>query len=173
MNHNDNELLPCPFCGGEAKFYDNDSPCIDIGCGTEDCPGMCGTFFCLGIKDDKEKAVTAWNRRPKVDDEINVKVIAERIQAVLDGDNPMAKWEKHTGVKDIYDLRWLVKSNLREAMILQGAEMIEKGADYVKAETEIDDFVLGKQAAYKSMFVNLQTVIDNMEKDKNNDKTKK
>lgn len=49
------ELKGCPFCGGQAKYYEKDS---SIWC--EDCPG--------GVQDytiSKEALFVAWNHRYK------------------------------------------------------------------------------------------------------------
>ena len=48
----DTKLKPCPFCGGEAHFVNNDNW---IACG--DC-GAETSYF-----DTKEEATEAWNRR--------------------------------------------------------------------------------------------------------------
>lgn len=55
-------LLPCPFCGGEAKHYEHPdhggwSNTDSVSCVNEDCG--CGT--CL--HDNKARATAAWNRR--------------------------------------------------------------------------------------------------------------
>ena len=46
-------LKPCPFCGGEAEFYE--FTCFWVSC--KDC--WCETF----TYDTKQEAVEAWNRR--------------------------------------------------------------------------------------------------------------
>ena len=50
------ELLPCPFCGGEAK---NQST------GYGDYRVYCGKCECSTVRwsSSKEKAIAAWNRR--------------------------------------------------------------------------------------------------------------
>jgi Lar family restriction alleviation protein len=56
----DNELKPCPFCGGEAtlwKIRETDGPYYrpyHILCG---CGGRVGWF------EEKKEAIDAWNRR--------------------------------------------------------------------------------------------------------------
>ena len=54
------ELKPCPFCGGEAKFGTNKSCCgktVRIDCTNPEC-GACVTAF-----SSKLYAAKAWNRR--------------------------------------------------------------------------------------------------------------
>lgn len=56
----DEELKPCPFCGGKAEtvyaYYDYNSwgiHCVD-----------CGAYIqCDPKKDTKEEAIKAWNNR--------------------------------------------------------------------------------------------------------------
>ena len=65
------ELLPCPFCGGEAVMYHQSSKytdydgnyihCLECGCRTK-------LFECLGTtgkthKDTKAEAIKVWNTR--------------------------------------------------------------------------------------------------------------
>ena len=55
------ELRPCPFCGGAARLVGDpqeDGDCIVI---CDECGATSGYFY------DRDKAVSAWNRR--VDDE--------------------------------------------------------------------------------------------------------
>ena len=54
------ELKPCPFCGGEAKFGANKSCCgrtVRIDCTNPECGGCITTFS------SKAEATKAWNRR--------------------------------------------------------------------------------------------------------------
>lgn len=60
------ELLPCPFCGGEARVIDDapshdHSPWFGIGCASPYCIAFTG----YGVKlfDTKAEAIAAWNRR--------------------------------------------------------------------------------------------------------------
>ena len=60
------ELLPCPFCGGEAKLIDDAPnhcriPWFGIGCASERCIAFTGygvRLFCT-----RTEAIAAWNRR--------------------------------------------------------------------------------------------------------------
>lgn len=78
------ELKPCPFCGGEAKIYDGDTPFNDIGCGKDDCPCQIASFFEYEKDGAKEEAIKAWNTRsaPSVDVE-GVKTQFERTNESL------------------------------------------------------------------------------------------
>lgn len=51
------ELLPCPFCGGEAQFVEEDDE-IAIWCLGE-CH-VCGGYH---EPEQRERAIAAWNRR--------------------------------------------------------------------------------------------------------------
>lgn len=50
----ENKLLPCPFCGGEAILMTpaGSRPYV-----------MCATRFCAGPQNSTEIAIAAWNRR--------------------------------------------------------------------------------------------------------------
>lgn len=53
------DMLPCPFCGGQAKFLLY-MDFIDIGCETDDCIMYSGSDIQY---EDADKAVKEWNRR--------------------------------------------------------------------------------------------------------------
>lgn len=77
------KLLPCPFCGGEAKFlhiFENPEKCM-VSC--RDCDGVIDAVFA-----DEEKAIAAWNRRASND--INVATNADRIRGM--SDEELAEW---------------------------------------------------------------------------------
>lgn len=105
-----------------------------------------GQFY-LG---DIETLVEALTRMQELDAE--VLEIAETIKEILDGKDPMAKWERHAAVKTLDDLEWLIKSNLKECLILQGASKA-KGDD-----EDMTDWALGKQSALNLCLKNLQAV---------------
>lgn len=54
------ELKPCPFCGGEAKIKRYDSFLVYIKCGNSECFVSSETVFCRSI----ERAIHIWNTRP-------------------------------------------------------------------------------------------------------------
>lgn len=53
------ELLPCPFCGGNvlSKYLDGNNPGNDYWIHCDRCGGSCG------MQDSKEEAIKAWNTR--------------------------------------------------------------------------------------------------------------
>lgn len=55
------ELMPCPFCGGEvriiAKPYE---PKVCVGCDDDTCLGFSGLGW---LYDSEQEAAEAWNRR--------------------------------------------------------------------------------------------------------------
>ena len=53
------ELLPCPFCGGEAEFRSGSSTTPYIRC--RECGGRTKSSH------DKVKLIAAWNRRDEHD----------------------------------------------------------------------------------------------------------
>ena len=60
------ELLPCPFCGGEARVIDDvpshdRSPWFGIGCASPYCIAFTG--YGVQLFDTKAEAIAAWNRR--------------------------------------------------------------------------------------------------------------
>lgn len=58
------ELLPCPFCGTEAAERDFAEPFVNgwVGCQACHC-------FINWVKNGKQQAITAWNRRAKPENE--------------------------------------------------------------------------------------------------------
>ena len=61
------ELMPCPFCGGEAKLHLDpipfdtwDAHTYVVGCTDSDCAGASG----IGL--DRQHVIDGWNRRAPV-----------------------------------------------------------------------------------------------------------
>lgn len=54
------ELKPCPFCGNDASVYRMRDGGYFAGCSAASDTCICGAGV---IRDTKEHAVTAWNRR--------------------------------------------------------------------------------------------------------------
>ena len=54
----ENELKPCPFCGGEAVVIDNGC-FVDVSCKNFHCRGWADSL----MYKSKEEAIEAWNRR--------------------------------------------------------------------------------------------------------------
>lgn len=55
------ELLPCPFCGGEARVErDSFSGSFYVGCLNDECLGFSGLGW---IYKKEEEAIEAWNTR--------------------------------------------------------------------------------------------------------------
>lgn len=57
--HHENELKPCPFCGGEAEIIENEYECVDVSCKSMGCRGFTD-YLQYG---SREEAAEAWNRR--------------------------------------------------------------------------------------------------------------
>lgn len=55
------ELLPCPFCGGEARIIAKPyEPKVCVGCDDDTCLGFSGLGW---LYETEEQAAAAWNRR--------------------------------------------------------------------------------------------------------------
>lgn len=55
------ELLPCPFCGGEARIIAKPyEPKVCVGCDDDTCLGFSGLGW---LYDSEKEATEAWNRR--------------------------------------------------------------------------------------------------------------
>lgn len=52
------KLLPCPFCGGEAKLESNGQYAV-VGCMNSNCQG----YACCYKYDSKKEAIEHWNTR--------------------------------------------------------------------------------------------------------------
>ena len=60
------DLLPCPFCGGEATFEDTGDGSWSVGCNDRQSDGI--TVLCMGYQSltsfaRKAEAIAAWNTR--------------------------------------------------------------------------------------------------------------
>ena len=65
------DILPCPFCGGEARIREDGSRAEEggpivyaVSCVDKDCPG-CSFLPDGDAPDDEDAAVRKWNRRKK------------------------------------------------------------------------------------------------------------
>lgn len=78
------DLLPCPFCGGEARYYHR--PDTTGWSNTEwvSCVGDCGASTCM--HETKEEAIAAWNTRN--DDLVQAAVAA----ALREAADAVYKW---------------------------------------------------------------------------------
>jgi hypothetical protein len=56
----DAELLPCPFCGGEAEMRGHQAPEFWVGCPVIGCKATTDGF------DSQERAARAWNTRAAI-----------------------------------------------------------------------------------------------------------
>ena len=55
------DLLPCPFCGGEARIIAKPyEPKVCVGCDDDTCLGFSGLGW---LYDSEKEATDAWNRR--------------------------------------------------------------------------------------------------------------
>lgn len=59
---NDNALLPCPFCGGEAQLEISTNVFGERRFRVYCTGGICGAR--IGLRESMTEAVSAWNRRP-------------------------------------------------------------------------------------------------------------
>lgn len=61
------DLLPCPFCGGDARIWEDPSHSSAFFVGCDDPAGDC--FGSIHWEETREKAIAAWNRRalPAID----------------------------------------------------------------------------------------------------------
>ncbi len=59
------ELLPCPFCGGEANIIDhhNDDGSVSVGCNNDTCLGFSGLGW---LYKTEAEAISAWNTRAEL-----------------------------------------------------------------------------------------------------------
>ena len=59
--HEAPELLPCPFCGGEARYYHRPDTTGWSNTDWVSCSGDCGASTCM--HETKKEAISAWNTR--------------------------------------------------------------------------------------------------------------
>ena len=104
------ELKPCPLCGGEAKIY---YPALCIGDDDADVDWLCVRCGDCGVarghtrfkdhnrqssdnKSAQDKAITAWNTRSPVTDEMVERAVLAILKAQRDlGADPLS-WEDAT-----------------------------------------------------------------------------
>lgn len=58
------KLLPCPFCGGDARLFERDEGEYDIACGGAGCYLIAGADWFYDY-DDLDQFVAMWNTRPR------------------------------------------------------------------------------------------------------------
>ena len=61
-------LLPCPFCGGEAEIVDVCNDCLisgKVGIGCSKCPVIIAEYGEYKVFDSEAEAIEAWNTRAK------------------------------------------------------------------------------------------------------------
>ena len=89
-------LLPCPFCGGEAIVVKTESCGRYIGCW--DCGGRTEEFETDYAGSAHDKAIAAWNRRADHIRDTTKKVSnADRIRSMSDEELARFLWEQNGG----------------------------------------------------------------------------
>ena len=84
------KLKPCPFCGGEARWVNDDESWIKCSyCGVET------MYF-----DDTQEAIEAWNRREPIDE--IVEQLEERKQE--EGNVTLTKIAYNTAIEDAIEI---------------------------------------------------------------------
>ena len=63
------ELLPCPFCGGEAHFYLNGIRCFDKPVDYIRCTACEMTLINMNTKQNLTEFIELWNKRYNKPDE--------------------------------------------------------------------------------------------------------
>ena len=88
------ELKPCPFCGGNATSEHPENARWSVGC--SDIDGDCMGFQSLQTFARKAEAITAWNTRSPVTDEMVERAVLAILKAQRDlGADPLS-WEDAT-----------------------------------------------------------------------------
>ena len=120
------ELLPCPFCGGEAELHDGVViiPVIDesgayIDADVEDTPAWVECAACGAATDgvdSADEAIAAWNRRTQPDNE---PITLEELRG-MDG-QPI--YIKHLFGKWHWD-GWHILENCEEELIMHDGSIL-------------------------------------------------
>lgn len=88
------ELKPCPFCGGEAYLLEGEPSTANFNEGAVHFAVACGTLGCQVLPKanlwqmNEDDAVNAWNTRPSMQDcaeEIS-KTLEEALAMIMSGD---------------------------------------------------------------------------------------
>lgn len=90
------DLLPCPFCGGEARKWQDPghSAAWFIGCDGGDIDRDC--FGSIHWAETEAEAITAWNTRaaPSLSAALALPEVAALVEALMDAESVLALSEK-------------------------------------------------------------------------------
>lgn len=80
------------------------------------------------------------------------------IDAIVTGNNPMERWERHTGVSTFAHLMEWAERQLREVMTMRAYRDIKNGG--VPTEDELGDYLVGKSGALSMMLANMRQIVE-------------
>jgi hypothetical protein len=81
-----------------------------------------------------------------------------QIDAIVTGNTPMEKWERHTGVATFAHLREWAERQLREVMTMRAYRDISNGG--IPKDDELGDYLVGKSGALSMMLANMRQIAE-------------
>ena len=97
------DLLPCPFCGGEAFLHCDNGLEWFAYCGIGYCPGNIEQSDWAGPKD---KAVAAWNRRPSGWISVEERLPEEMVDVLVCEPDQLPDTDYLIGLNDMGEPMW-------------------------------------------------------------------
>lgn len=80
------------------------------------------------------------------------------IDAIVTGNNPMERWERHTGVSTFAHLMEWAERQLRDVMMTRAYRDIKNGGG--PTDDDLGDYLAGKSSALSMMLANMRQIVE-------------
>lgn len=78
----------------------------------------------------------------------------EFIEALIKGGAATERWERHTGVSTVADLRAWAENQLREVLLMRA----RRAGDGEPPDDKLEDYLIGKQAVLMPLLANFRQI---------------